>query len=76
MSGRERNGCTEPEESQVKMAAHARARYDTPQEGSHWTTTQSFEVSKAADACGTLEEAGESCTELFEGEALEGERGI
>jgi hypothetical protein len=68
--GMERRGCTEPERSRTLPAAHACARFDTRKVGPQWTTTGSFKVSKAADTCGTLGQAKESCTELSKVEAL------
>jgi len=70
-------GCTEPENPQPQplLVVHACARLTTPQLGPHWATGCSSEIAKAADACGTLGDAGESYTELCEVDTLEGKGG-
>jgi hypothetical protein len=75
MLGTGKKGCTEPEESQSLLVVHTRACFATSQLGPHWTTRCSSEIAKAADACGTLGDAGESYTELCEVDTLEGKGG-
>ena len=58
MLGTGKKGCTEPEESQSLLVVHTRACFATSQLGPHWTTRCSSEIAKAADACGTLGDAG------------------
>src|SRR6267154_1495011 len=54
---------------------HALADLATSQSWPHWTTGGYPGFSKAADACGTLGEAKESCTELFRGLCTERGKG-
>ena len=72
---RKGKGCTEPEKPQPLLVVHACARLATPQLGPHWATGRSSKFAKAADACGTLRDAGESYTELCEVDTLEGKGG-
>ena len=63
---RERNGCT-GEIVNTVGCAHLRARcYSACKAALDHCTTQSSEVAKAADTCGTLGDVKRSCTELSE----------
>jgi hypothetical protein len=54
---------------------HACADFATSQLWLHWTSEGSSEFAKAADACGTLEEAKKSYNELFRGLCTERGKG-
>jgi hypothetical protein len=54
---------------------HARVDFATSLLRPHWTSEGSPEFAKAADACGTLEEAKKSYTELFRGLCTERGKG-
>ena len=54
----------------LSTARHVRARSETRYVGPHWTTTQTYKITKAARGCGDVGKAEKSYTELSEIETL------